>query len=84
MLAEMLLPSAMSTSRWSWRRPTRTMTAIRPADSFRHRDLIFLRRARISRVTVERVAVDSGLGRQGPSVEFRFFHIQPQLQPEAN
>lgn len=36
------------------------MTAIRPADSFRHRDPIFLRWARIRRLTVETAAVDSG------------------------
>lgn len=36
------------------------MPAIRPADSFRHRDPIFLRWARIRRLTVEMVAVDSG------------------------
>ncbi|KPI19754.1 hypothetical protein OK006_9652 [Actinobacteria bacterium OK006] len=36
------------------------MTAIRPADSFRHRDAIFLRWARIRRLTAEMVAVDSG------------------------
>lgn len=37
-VAEMRLPPAMSPSRWSWRRTARTIVAIRPRGSLRHRE----------------------------------------------